>query len=67
MNSVLYQLKVFNFTERVGLQFRFEAFNATDHLNLGNPDTSVTSANFGKITGARADMRELQFGAKIFF
>jgi hypothetical protein len=60
-------LKVFNFTERVGLQFRFEAFNAANHLNLGNPDTSVTSSNFGKITGARTNMRELQFGAKIFF
>jgi hypothetical protein len=60
-------LKVFNFTERVGLQFRFEAFNAANHLNLGNPEASVTNANFGKITGARTNMRELQFGAKIFF
>jgi hypothetical protein len=60
-------LKVFNFTERVGLQFRFEAFNAANHLNLGNPEPSVTSSNFGKITGARTNMRELQFGAKIFF
>ena len=60
-------LKTFHFTERVGLQFRFEAFNAANHLNLGNPDTSVTSANFGKITGGRTNMRELQFGLKLFF
>ena len=60
-------LKTFNFTERVGLQFRFEAFNAGNHLNLGNPEASVTSSSFGKITTARTNMRELQFGAKIFF
>ncbi|HKX28611.1 MAG TPA: hypothetical protein VJ302_12995, partial [Blastocatellia bacterium] len=60
-------LKVFNFTERVGLQFRFEAFNAANHLNLGNPDASVTSSSFGRITTARTNMRELQFGAKLFF
>ncbi len=60
-------LKTFQFTERTGLQFRFEAFNAANHLNLGNPDTNVTSSNFGKITGGRGNMRELQFGAKLFF
>jgi hypothetical protein len=60
-------LKTFHFTERTGLQFRFEAFNAANHLNLGNPDTSVTSSNFGKITGGRGNMRELQFGLKLFF
>jgi hypothetical protein len=27
----------------------------------------VDSANFGKIRGGGANMRELQFGAKIFF
>jgi hypothetical protein len=60
-------LKSFHFTERVGLQFRFEAFNAANHLNLGAPDVSVISSNFGKITSARNNMRELQFGLKIFF
>ncbi|MFN7931306.1 MAG: carboxypeptidase-like regulatory domain-containing protein [Blastocatellia bacterium] len=60
-------LKTFHFTERVGFQFRFEAFNAANHLNLGNPDVSVTSSNFGKITGGRGNMRELQFGGKLFF
>lgn len=60
-------LKSFHFTERVGLQFRFEAFNAANHLNLGAPDANVTSSTFGKITGGRTNMRELQFGLKLFF
>jgi hypothetical protein len=51
----------------VGLQFRFEAFNAANHLSLGAPDANVTSSTFGKITGGRTNMRELQFGLKLFF
>ena len=60
-------LKMFRFTESKGLQFRFEAFNAANHPNLGNPDTSRNSANFGRITGTRGNMRELQFGLKLLF
>ncbi len=60
-------LKLFRFTERKSLQFRFEAFNAANHANLGNPDTSRNSSNFGRITGTRGVMRELQFGLKFLF
>jgi hypothetical protein len=60
-------LKSFRFSEDKRLQFRFEAFNAANHPNLGNPDTSVTSANFGRITNTRFTMRELQFGLKLIF
>jgi hypothetical protein len=57
-------LKSFRFSESKRLQFRFEAFNAAHHPNLGNPDTTVTSTNFGRITSTRLNMRELQFGLK---
>ena len=33
------------------IQVRIEAFNAFNWVNLGNPNTSQNSANFGRITG----------------
>lgn len=60
-------LKSFRFTETKDLQFRFEAFNAANHKNLGNPDTSVISSSFGKVSGTRTNMRELQVALKIRF
>ena len=75
-------LRNFNFTERRYLQFRFEAFNAANHPNWGDPGVSMnanqlTSAGvpipgtgaFGQITSTRSgiDMRELQFSLKLIF
>jgi hypothetical protein len=75
-------LKNFNFTERRYLQFRFEAFNAVNHPNWGDPGVSLnanqlTAAGvpiagtgaFGQITTTRSgiDMRELQFSLKLIF
>jgi hypothetical protein len=67
-------LKNFNFTESTYLQFRFEAFNATNHPNWGNPNTNIFddrryngNGNFGRITGTRGDMRQLQLALKFVF
>lgn len=60
-------LKNFHFTENKSLQFRFEVFNAPNHKNLGNPDRSFVSSSFGKISGTRTNMREMQFGLKFLF
>ena len=76
-------LKKFYFTETKSLQFRFEAFNAANHANWGNPGTGspreirlnadgtttivAANPNFGKITGMRGAMRQLQFGLKLLF
>lgn len=60
-------LKHFRFAEDKSLQFRFEAFNAANNMNWGNPDTNRASANFGRITGLRGTMRQLQFGLKLIF
>jgi hypothetical protein len=37
-------------TERVNIEFRLEAFNALNHTEFANPDTTLTSATFGQIT-----------------
>ncbi len=72
-------LKNFRFLENKNLQFRFEAFNAANHPNWGNPGTGqpkeiradgtvvAANANFGRITGMRGTMRELQFALKLIF
>jgi hypothetical protein len=59
--------------ERVGLQFRAEAFNLFNHPNFSQPGNSFTAATFGQITltrGPRGDLgssRQLQLGLKLIF
>jgi hypothetical protein len=59
------------------LEFRLESFNLTNHVNLGNPNTTLTAGTFGKITslagsgpnsaGVMAAPRIMQFGIKYGF
>jgi Carboxypeptidase regulatory-like domain len=58
--------KVFSITERVKLQYRAEFFNAINHPNLDNPDTTVEDSNFGRITGAQSP-RIIQMALKLMF
>ncbi|MBL8213938.1 MAG: TonB-dependent receptor [Bryobacterales bacterium] len=59
-------LKRFRFGERMNLEFRFESFNFPNHPNWGDPNTNLTSPQYGQITGAGA-MRTNQFGLKFAF
>lgn len=52
--------------ESVSLQFRTELFNAFNHTQFQNPDSTMTDTNFGRITTARA-ARELQLGMKLLW
>ena len=55
--------KKFKVRERLTAEFRFEMFNAFNRVNLGNPNSTVTSTNFMRITGA-GDPRILQFALR---
>ena len=58
--------RIFVLHENWHLEVRAEAFNAINHVNLRNPTTSLSSSNFGIITGA-ADPRIMQFAMKVTF
>ena len=58
--------KSFRFTERWNLQYRAEFFNVLNNTNLNNPETTVTSGSFGRITGAGAP-RIIQMALKLRF
>ncbi|MPY86978.1 MAG: TonB-dependent receptor plug domain-containing protein [Luteitalea sp.] len=48
------------------LQFRWEMFNALNHVNLGNPDTTFGLSTTGQIFSSSA-AREMQVGLKFIF
>jgi len=54
-------------TERVNLQFRCEAFNALNHLIMGDPDTNFGTPLFGQVNSTRLDNREIQFALRLQF
>jgi hypothetical protein len=58
--------KTFRVTESVHLQFRADAFNALNHVNYSNPNGTITSPDFGRITSA-AGARAGQVGVRLTF
>lgn len=66
VNTDLSAFKKFVIHERLDLLYRLEAFNLFNNTNLNNPNGTLTSPQFGAITGA-GPPRILQMAAKLEF
>jgi hypothetical protein len=66
-NVDLSLFKQFVLTEKFRLQFRTEAFNASNRVQFGGINTTVTSGSFGVVTSQANSPRQLQFGLKLVF
>jgi len=58
--------KTFAITEGKTLEFKWEVFNAANHVNLANPNNYIDGSNPGQIFAAAA-MRQMQFGLHFRF
>ena len=64
--------KMTRVTERASLEYRFEAFNALNHPQFGDPSTTLSAGTFGRITtvataSTATGARVLQMGLKLIF
>jgi hypothetical protein len=59
-------IKNFPIREQMKMQFRAEVYNAWNHANFNNPNTSPTSSTFGRVTSA-AEGRNWQFSLRLSF
>jgi hypothetical protein len=59
--------KEFAIKERLKFEFRVEAYNLTNAFTGSDPDVSVTSATFGRITSQRAGLfgRQIQYSGRL--
>ena len=58
--------KNFQIKESIGVEFKFESYNATNRPNWNTTNQTLTSTQYGRITSAR-DMRTNQFALKFNF
>ena len=60
--------KDFNITEKIRLNLRGEGFNISNTPIRSNPNTTRTSADFGKLAGSQKNFpRFFQLAAKLYF
>jgi len=60
-------VKFFKLNDRFKLEFRIEAYNMTNSVVWSNPDTSVTSSTFGRVTSQANSGRQVQYAARLHF
>jgi hypothetical protein len=51
--------------ERIRLEFRAEAANATNTPHFNNPNSNISAANFLMVTSAVPDQRQLRLGLRL--
>ena len=56
----------FKITEGSRVEFRFDAFNATNHTNFLVPGNNFGTSNFGVI-GSALEAEDQEFGLKIYY
>ena len=57
--------KAFKITERKYIQFRFEAFNITNRVTFGGPQTNPTNSAFGTISSQANTPRRVESGLRL--
>ncbi|MCX6602088.1 MAG: carboxypeptidase regulatory-like domain-containing protein [Acidobacteria bacterium] len=62
----IFKAFVMPYSERHKFEIRAEFFNALNRVNLGNPNTNLTNALYGRITSA-GDPRIIQLGLRYSF
>ena len=60
-------VRSFSLSERAAFEFRGEAFNALNMVNLGTPNRFVNTPQFGTITMPMTPGREIQLSARLSF
>ena len=65
-NADLSVFRTFKIRERASMQFRAEAFNVFNNVNLNNPTSNISSVTVGQITTSEPP-RILQFGLRLTF
>jgi hypothetical protein len=58
--------KKFSLTPKVNAEFRVDAFNALNRVNLSDPNMDLSNANFGRVT-SQLNTRTIQIGTRLRF
>ena len=69
INADLSLSKRFAIMEKAGFELRFDAFNAFNHWNPGQPDATMTDATVGRIlpNDTQGSARILQLSGRFTF
>jgi hypothetical protein len=59
--------KTFQFTERLRMDFRWEAFNIFNRVIFGTGNANLNASTFGLVTGTANGPRDMQFGLKFYW